>query len=51
VFLHVFPKSQKANLSKKELALYHKAAQELEKLTENQLLAARDAKGWRELQI
>ena len=51
VFLHIFPKSQKANLSKKELAQYHKAAQELEKLTEKQLLAARDEKGWRELKL
>ena len=51
VFLHVFPKDCKANLSKKELAYYHKAAREFEKLTETQLLAARDTKGWRELQI
>jgi hypothetical protein len=51
VLLHIFPKSQKANLSKRELTYYHKAAQELEKLDENQFLAARDAKGWRELQI
>lgn len=51
VFLHIFPKSRKANLSKTELTLYRNAAQELEKRTEAQLLAARDNKGWRELKI
>lgn len=51
VFLHIFPKSKKANLSKNELAQYHKAAKVLEKLTQAQLLALRDDKGWRELQI
>ena len=51
VFLHIFPKNRKANLSKTELAQYRNAAQELEKLTEAQLLAVRDNKGWRELKI
>ncbi len=51
VFLHIFSKGQKANLSKKELAYYHKAAQEFEKLAETQFLAARDTKGWREIEI
>ncbi len=51
VFLHIFPKSKKANLSKSELAQYHNAARALEKLTQAQLLALRDVKGWRELQI
>src|SRR5271155_3116189 len=51
VFLHIFPKNKTANLSQKELAQYHKAAQVLEKLTQSQLLAARDEKGWREIQI
>ena len=36
VFLHVFPKSRKANLTKSELAMYLKAAQELEKLSEKE---------------
>jgi hypothetical protein len=51
VFLHIFPKNRKANLSNLELELYRQAARELEKLTEIQLLAARDKRGWRELQI
>jgi len=51
VFLHIFAKSKKANLSKSELAQYHNAARALEKLTQAQLLALRDDKGWRELQI
>jgi hypothetical protein len=51
VFLHIFPKSRKANLSIVETELYRQAARELEKLTEIQLLAARDKLGWRELRI
>jgi hypothetical protein len=51
VFLHVFPKSKKASLSRSELVQYHKAAQVLEKLTQAQLLALCDDKGWRELQL
>ena len=51
MFLHIFPKNRKANLSKTELAQYRNAAQKLEKLTEAQLLATRDNKGWRELKI
>jgi hypothetical protein len=39
VFLHVFPKSRKANLSKSELTEYLKAAQVLETMSENELLA------------
>jgi hypothetical protein len=51
VFLHVFPKSRKANLTKAELAMYLKAAQELEKLSEKEFLASVHAKGWRQLGI
>jgi len=51
VFLHIFPKSHKANLSKSELAEYLKAAQVLEKMSENELLALRATKGWRLLEI
>ncbi len=52
VFLHIFPKNRKANLSKTELVQYRNAAQALEKLTEAELLAAaRNSKGWRELKI
>jgi hypothetical protein len=51
VFLHVFPKSRKANLTKSELAMYLKAAQELEKLSIKEFLASVHAKGWRQLGI
>jgi hypothetical protein len=51
VFLHIFPKSRKANLTKAELALYLKAAQELEKLPEKEFLASAHARGWRQLGI
>ena len=51
VFLHIFPKSGKANLRKSELADYLEAARVFEKLSENELLASRDAKRWRVLEI
>ena len=51
VFLHVFPKSRKANLSKSELADYLEAARVFEKLSENELLALRATRGWRRLEI
>jgi hypothetical protein len=51
VFLHVFPKSRKANLSKSELAEYLKAAQVLEKLSEEAFRALRDKRGWRLIEI
>ncbi len=51
VFLHVFSKGRKANLSKSELAIYLKAAQELEKLSEEGHLAAGTTRGWRRLEI
>ena len=51
VFLHIFPKSRKANLSKSELAEYLKAAQVLERLSEKEFLALRATKGWRLLEI
>lgn len=37
MFLHMFPKSGKANLTKSELAVYLTFAQELEKLTDVKL--------------
>jgi len=49
VFLHVFPKSRKANLTKSELAMYLDAAQELENLAETEFLASARARGWRQL--
>jgi hypothetical protein len=51
VFLHIFPKSRKANLSKSDLAVYLRAAQELEKLPEKEFLASGATKGWRQLEI
>ena len=51
VFLHIFPKSKKANLTKSELAMYSHAAQELAKLTEEQLSALSATRGWKELEI
>ena len=51
VFLHIFPKSKKANLTKSELAMYSRAAQELAKLTDKELTALSAKRGWRELEI
>jgi hypothetical protein len=51
VFLHIFPKNRKANLSKSELADYRKLAQFLDKLTETKLRDLVITRGWRELEI
>lgn len=51
VFLHMFPKSGKANLTKSELAEYLTLAQSLEKLTDAKLEELGAKKGWRELKI
>jgi hypothetical protein len=51
VFLHIFSKSDKANLSKSELADYLKLAQALEPLTEAKFQELGAARGWRELPI
>jgi hypothetical protein len=51
VFLHMFPKSGKANLTKSELAVYLTLAQYLEKLTDAKLEELGAKKGWRELKI
>jgi hypothetical protein len=48
-FLHAFAKSQKANLTKSELAAYQQAAQALAKLTDEQLSAASATQGWKAL--
>jgi hypothetical protein len=50
VFLHAFPKSGKANLSKSELAMYLKAAQEIEKLSQKEFLAWVHTTGWKQLE-
>jgi hypothetical protein len=51
VFLHIFPKSKKPNLTKSELAMYSRAGQELAKLTDKELTALSVNRGWRELKI
>jgi hypothetical protein len=51
VFLHIFRKSRKANLTRAELAEFGKAAQELAKLSADQLPALVAARGWRELHL
>ena len=51
VFLHIFPKSKKANLTKSELAMYSRAGQELAKLTDKELSALSAKRRWRELEI
>jgi hypothetical protein len=51
VFLHVFAKSRKANLTKSELAAYLQLARILEGLTEAKLKALVATEGWRELKL
>ena len=51
VFLHVFPKSRKANLTKSELAVYLKLARVLEGLTEAKLKQLVATEGWKELEL
>ena len=51
VFLHIFPKSKKANLTKSELAMYSQAAEVFAKLTEKELTALAAQRGWKELEI
>lgn len=51
VFLHIFPKSRKANLSKSELAMYLKAAQDFERLSEKEFLAVCTERGWKQIKI
>lgn len=51
IFLHVFPKSRKANLSKGELAMYLKAAQIYGALSDEDFIAATATRGWRYFEI
>lgn len=51
VFLHVFPKSGKGNLTNVELAVYLKLARILEGLTEAELRELVTTEGWRELEL
>jgi hypothetical protein len=47
--VHIFAKSDKANLTKSELEEYLTFARELEKLTDGKLEEMGAKKGWREL--
>ena len=51
VFLHLFAKSGKGNLTKSELAEYLTLAHFLEKLSDANLRELGETKGWRELEI
>ncbi len=51
VFLHIFAKSDKANLTKSELAEYLELAKFLEELTAAQLKDLSGVKGWKEITI
>ena len=51
VFLHVFPKSHKASLTRSELIEYLKIARSLEGLTEAKLNELVATQGWRELEL
>lgn len=51
VFLHIFSKSGKANLTKSELETYLTLAEHLDKLTDEKLKELGVKKGWRELKI
>lgn len=50
VFLHIFSKARKGNLTSSELAAYVSAAQELAQLSTDNLTAVVRARGWRELE-
>jgi hypothetical protein len=51
IFLHIFAKSDKANLTKSELAEFLKLAKFLNELTEAQLKDLSDVKGWKEITV
>ncbi len=51
MFLHVFEKSRKANLTKSELTEYLKLARFLAALTEANLKELVAEEGWRELEL
>jgi hypothetical protein len=51
VFLHIFAKSRKANVTKSELTVSLKLARALEGLTEAKLKESAAAEGWRELKL
>jgi hypothetical protein len=51
VFLHIFAKNVKSNLTKSELAEYLTMAHYLKKLSQSELKELCETKGWRELEI
>jgi hypothetical protein len=50
VFLHMFAKSKRGNLTRKELAPYQKLAKMLSKLDDEQLDALVDEREWRKIE-
>lgn len=50
VFLHLFPKSAKANLTKAESAEFLELARFLERLTDIELKALGERRGWRKIE-
>jgi hypothetical protein len=51
VFLHIFPKSRKASLSKGEKVQYENAAKELARLGDDDFRALSIKRGWRKISI
>jgi hypothetical protein len=51
VFLHLFAKSGKSNLTKSELAEYLTLAHSLKKLSQAKLKELGETKGWRQLEL
>lgn len=51
IFLHLFPKSAKANLTPSELNEYRKLAAALEKLTDAQLGELSETRGWKDIDL
>jgi hypothetical protein len=51
VFLHLFPKSARSNLTKWDLDQYLKFSETLEKLIEAKLKELGETKGWKKLEL
>jgi hypothetical protein len=51
VFLHLFSKSAKANLTDSESAVYLEFARFLDRLTDIELQALGEQRGWRKIEL
>lgn len=51
VFLHLFEKSRRANLSKVELEIYQDLADKFDKLSDQQLDELVEKRGWRRIEM